>query len=345
MERHLVTIQRILALNPIPNADKIEQATILGWSLVVPKGDFKVGDLCVYCEVDSILPDKPEFEFLRTRRFRIKTIRLKGVISQGIAFPLSILKDSCLIVPQVTEGQDVTDLLGVTKFEIPIPVCMSGIMKGNFPGFIPKTDEERIQNIPWILDVYHNQGPFNYTEKLDGTSATYYIKDGIFGVCSRNIDLARPEPDVSAKDKILNVFWKVANELHLEDNMKRLGDNFAIQGEIIGPGIRQNRYGLNEHRIYIYNVFDIATGKYADVHAIDIIKALGLVSVPLVSITKTLPPDIETLVKFATIQSIIAPSILIEGMVIRPKYNINDARIGRLSFKVLNPEYLLKYGD
>jgi len=340
MERKLASIQKILALNPIPNADKIEQATILGWSLVVQKGVFKVGDLAVFCEIDSILPDKPEFEFLRARKFRIKTIKLKGIVSQGIAFPLSILPVGAFI-----EGDNVTEVLGVTKFEIPIPVCMSGIMKGSFPGFIPKTDEERIQNVPWILDVYHNQGPFNYTEKLDGTSATYYIKDGVFGVCSRNINLARPEPGVSVKDKILNVFWKVANELHLEDNMKRLGDNFAIQGEIIGPGIQQNRYGLNEHRIYIYNVFDIATGSYADVHAIDIIKALNLISVPLVSVTKTLPPDIETLVKFATIQSIIAPSIPIEGMVIRPKHNINDARIGRLSFKVLNPEYLLKYGE
>jgi len=340
--RHLATIQRIKSIKPIENADKIGIAEILGWQVIVDKNLHKVNDLVAFCEIDSIMPDKPEFEFLRARKFRIKTIRLRGVISQGIAFPLSVLPCGG---SSVVEGQDVTELLGVTKYEVPIPVCMSGIMKGNFPGFIPKTDEERIQNIPWVLDVYRNQGPFNYTEKLDGTSATYYIRDGVFGVCSRNIDLARPMPDVLAKDEILNVFWKMANELHLEDNMKRLGDNFAIQGEIIGPGIRQNRYGLNKHRIYIYNVFDIAMGKYADVHAIDIIKALNLMSVPLVSVTKTLPPDIETLVKFTTIQSIIAPSIPIEGLVIRPKHNINDAKIGRLSFKVLNPTYLLKYEE
>src|SRR6185503_10263785 len=100
------------------------------------KGEFQVGDLAVYCEIDSLLPDRPEFEFLKARGFRIRTIRLRGEISQGICFPLSILPEGT----EITEGADVTDALGVTKYEPPIPASLSGVMKGGFPSFIPKTD-------------------------------------------------------------------------------------------------------------------------------------------------------------------------------------------------------------
>jgi RNA ligase (TIGR02306 family) len=89
--RKLASVQRIIDIQPIENADSIEVATILGWKVVVKRGEFEVGDLCIYCEIDSIMPDKPEFEFLRDKKFRIKTIKLKGQISSGIAFPLTIL--------------------------------------------------------------------------------------------------------------------------------------------------------------------------------------------------------------------------------------------------------------
>ncbi|HEX9972761.1 MAG TPA: RNA ligase (ATP), partial [bacterium] len=144
--RKLATIQKIKNLEPIPEADKIEKATVLGWQLVVKKGDFKVGDHCVYCEIDSVLPEKPEYEFLRPRKFRIKTAKLRGQISQGIAFPIGAIKELANV--EIKEGLDVTEIIGVQKYEPPPAVMMSGQVKGGFPGFIPKTDEMRIQSVP-----------------------------------------------------------------------------------------------------------------------------------------------------------------------------------------------------
>ena len=115
--RKLASIQKITALRPIENADKIEVATVLGWQVVVQKGQFKEGDFCVYIEIDSILPDKPDFEFMRERKFRVKTIKLRGQVSQGICFPISILlkaTDKDLIL---REGDDMTELLGVRKYD------------------------------------------------------------------------------------------------------------------------------------------------------------------------------------------------------------------------------------
>jgi len=138
--RKLASIQRIKNLEPIAGADAIEKATVLGWQLVVKKGEFAIGDLCVYCEIDSRLPDRPEFEFLKARGMRIRTVRLRGQISQGICFPLSILP----VYTDVQEDTDVTELLDITKYEPPIPAQLAGVAKGLFPSFIPKTDETRV---------------------------------------------------------------------------------------------------------------------------------------------------------------------------------------------------------
>jgi RNA ligase (TIGR02306 family) len=165
--RKLASIQKIKSLEPIEGADAIEKATVLGWQLAVKKGEFKVGDLAVYCEIDSLLPDRPEFAFLKPRGMRIRTIRLRGQVSQGICFPLSILPED--IEPQ--EDMDVTEILGITKYEPPIPAYLSGKVKGKFPSFIPKTDETRVQVLQKVLDKY--QGISCYvSEKLDGSSAT-----------------------------------------------------------------------------------------------------------------------------------------------------------------------------
>lgn len=138
--RKLVSIQEIKDVKPIENADKIEVVKILGWAVVVKKGEFKVGDKVVYAEIDSLFPEKEEFEFLRDRGFRIRTIRLRGQVSQGICFPIDILPEG-----EYEIGDDVTEILGVTKYEPPIPACLSGRAKGTFPSFIEKTDETRVQ--------------------------------------------------------------------------------------------------------------------------------------------------------------------------------------------------------
>lgn len=139
--RKLASIQRIKALDPIAGADAIERATVLGWERVVKRGEFAVGDLCVCCEIDALLPERPEFEFLRPRKFIIRTVRLHGQISQGICFPLTILPADA----PITEGADVTAALGVVKHEPPMPAHFSGQARGPFPRYIPKTDETRVQ--------------------------------------------------------------------------------------------------------------------------------------------------------------------------------------------------------
>src|SRR5436190_15098726 len=154
--RKLASTQTVNAAEPIPNADAIERIRVLGWWVVVKKGEFRPGDKVVYCEIDCLLPERPEFEFLRPSSFkpartdpdtgtalpagfRIKTIKLRGQVSQGICFPLSILPPGT----PTDEGADVTDALGVRKWEPPAPAGMGGRVKGGFPGFLPKTDETR----------------------------------------------------------------------------------------------------------------------------------------------------------------------------------------------------------
>ena len=215
MERKLATIQKIREIRPIEGADAIELAIINNWQVVVAKNvGHKVGDWVVYCEIDSFLPIREEFEFLRKSSFkkmgdqegfRLKTIRLRGQISQGLVLPISVLEgpdemkigvsqqpwgdqlqlgpyDNALVIE---EGVDVSEILGIVKYEPPIPAQLAGKVKGYFPSFIRKTDEERVQNLTKEYEGWKAQ-KFYVTEKLDGSSATFYLKDGVFGVCSRN---------------------------------------------------------------------------------------------------------------------------------------------------------------
>jgi RNA ligase (TIGR02306 family) len=165
MERKLATIAQIESIHPIVDADNLEMAIIRGWQVVVKKEEFKSGDLCVYCEIDSVLPERPEFEFMAPRKYRVKTTKFRGQISQGIAFSLkSVLhpdSDPAL-------GADVTELLGIKKYEEPIPACLGGVASGRFPTHSIKTDEERIQNLTEMYSEYHDDYTWTATEKLDG---------------------------------------------------------------------------------------------------------------------------------------------------------------------------------
>ena len=327
--RKLATIQRIKALEPIPNADAIQKATVLGWQLVTKKGEFNVGDWCVYCEIDSLLPDKPEFEFLKPRGMRIRTVRLRGQISQGICFPPDILPAG---VP-LEEGWDVTDALGIQKYEPPVPASLSGVAKGPFPGFIPKTDETRVQVLQGLLDKYAAE-PCYVSEKLDGSSVTYYLKEGGFGVCSRNLDLLEtPE----------NSLWKVARALDVEAKLLTLGRNFALQGEIIGEGIQGNKYALRGQTVCFFNAFDVDAYRYLDYADFTAcLNGLGLPVVPVLDAAFPLNNDINALVEFSKRKSTLNPAVWAEGVVIRPLRERQDA-LGRVSFKAINPEFLLKY--
>ncbi len=246
--RKLASIQKIKNIEAIEGADAIEKASVLGWQLVIRKGEFAIGDLCVYCEIDSVMPDKQEFEFVRAKSNRIKTIKLRGQVSQGICFPLSVLPEGM----EMEEDMDVTEIIGITKFEPPIPANLAGEVKGLFPSFIPKTDETRVQVLQTVLDKY--EGITCYvTEKLDGSSATFYFNNGEFGVCSRNLDLKFNED---------NSMWKFAMENELEDKLRELNKNIALQGEIIGEGIQKNKYKLKGQDVRFFNVFEIDSYSY-----------------------------------------------------------------------------------
>lgn len=337
MSRKLASIQKILALESIEGADAIEKATVLGWQLVVKKGEYNIGDLCVYCEIDSLLPERPEFEFMKPRGMRVRTIRLRGQISQGICFQLSILPPDF----QIVEDADCTETLEITKYEAPIPASLAGKVKGRFPSFMHKTDETRVQVLQSSLDKYNGQ-KFYITEKLDGSSCTYYLKDGEFGVCSRNLELLEDDE---------NSLWKVARQLDIEQKLRSLSGNYALQGELIGEGIQSNKYKIKGQDFRIFNVFNIDAYEYLNfTDFVDFTTKLGLITVPILSENYVLENNIPTIITLSTIKSTLMKEVWAEGIVLRPLQELKDFGNdnlpgGRVSFKAINPEFLLKYGE
>lgn len=336
--RKLASIRKISDIQSIPGADMIELAIVDGWKVVVAKNvEHKVGDMVVYCEIDSFLPIKEEFEFLRkssykkmsdgTEGFRLRTIKLKGQVSQGLILPL---KDLQLPNKDLLEvGMDVTNLLGISKYEPPIPAELSGKVKGLFPSFLRKTDEERVQN---LSNEYENlkQHKFYVTEKLDGSSATFYSKDGVFGVCSRNLELLETEG---------NTFWKVARELKLEEWLTSQDVNYSIQGELIGESIQGNPYKIKGQTVGFFNAFNIDTQEYLGLEEFEkLISSMGLKSVPILDREFTLPDTIDELLTYADEKSVLNSNFDREGVVIRSL----DRKI---SFKVISNKFLLNGGN
>jgi len=341
MERKLGSVQRISEIKEHSNADSLEIAKVLGWTVIVKKGEFKPGDLCVYCEVDSIMPERDEFEFLRNKHFRIKTMRLRGVISQGICFPMPILYGSEVPNKEVEfepvwhEGDDVTDTLGIIKYDPPVPACLSGQVKGMRPSFVPKTDETRIQVVPGVLKRCNGKKLY-ITEKLDGSSGSYYWKDGDSGVCSRKLDI---------KEDDNNSFWKVAHKYDMISKMGGYNRNIAIQGELLGPGVQGNKYKLSDHDLFVFNVYDIDKSEYVNLdEMIKVVGLLGMKMVPMVGEITLDNTTVEQMVEMAAGKSALCETKR-EGIVLRPFEEERDDELGRLSIKVINPGFLLKHDD
>lgn len=226
-------------------------------------------------------------------------------------------------------GLDVTELLGIIKYESPIPAELSGKVKGNFPSFIPKTDEERVQNLASEYEsyLYQSKHQFYVTEKLDGSSATFYFKDGVFGVCSRNLELLETEG---------NTFWKVARQLKLEEWLGTHETNYSIQGELIGEGIQGNPYKIKGQTVRFYNAFNIDTQEYLGFpDFIKLIDSMKLETVPVLDTNFTLPETIDSILKYAEDKSVLNPVFDREGVVVRSL----DRTI---SFKVISNKFLLK---
>lgn len=338
MTRKLATIRRIDELNPIEGADKIEVATVGGWKVVCQKGLYTVGDVAVYCEIDSFIPTTIAPFLTRDGHYpktyegvegeRLRTIKLRGQISQGLLLPFDVLRNA---VVSLGVDDDVSELLGIIKWDPPMPAQLTGVAKGNFPSQIPKTDQERCQNLK--KEIRNSIGEsFQVTEKLDGSSMTVYLIDGVFGVCSRNLDLKESEG---------NTFWKVARELDLETKMRNLPDNFAIQGELIGEGIQKNPYNIKGHEFRVYDMYDILVGAYLPPRQVfNTCEKFGLQHCPVIDDNIILfdTDTIEHLLELAEDKSALNSKVEREGLVFK-------SNIGGFSFKAISNKFLLKHGD
>jgi len=333
----LASIQKINKVFPIEGADRIEGAEVLGWKCVVRKGTFKEGELCIYIEIDTIIPKYLLDEsYSGDEVIRLRTVKMKGQISQGLVLPINILEkfvshfDVYEDHVEFTDGTgewkkldiniDISESLNIKKYEKAIPANMQGIIKGNFPGFLRKTDEVRIQSEPKLLELLKGK-PYYITTKLDGTSATYYKFEGKFGVCSRNLELKEDEN---------NLYWKLARKYDIES---WLPEGYAIQGEICGEGIQKNPLGLRGQDLFIFNVYDIKSGEY--IWWFDsFINTDYLSFVPLEETGHKFNYTLEELLERAKgrYQNTNKNK---EGIVVRSADQI-------ISFKVVNNDYLLK---
>ena len=338
MKRKLVSIQEIKEIIPIEDADSIEVIKIMGWQCVSKKGDFKVGDKCVYFEVDSYLPIEERYEFLRTSSyrkneyigegFRIKTIKLRGQLSQGLAIPISLYPN--LSEKQV--GDDVTDILGVVKWEMPEVQGSNGVSIGDKPFGIPTTDELRVQSIEIFIENLKGH-PFYITTKMDGTSCSMYHNNGQVGVTGRNEEF---------KDDDTNSFWKYAKEKEILVKLKETGKNYVIQGEFCGHGIQKNRLKLKKPEFFAFDVYNLDEHKYLDYFSfVLLMEKLEVKTVPIEEVGDSFNYTLEQLLEKAKGKYESGENK--EGIVVRPIFTTWVKEISnRLSFKVLNNDFLLK---
>ncbi len=350
--RKLATIRRIAEIRPIEGADSIECAVVDGWTVVVKKGEFEVGDLVIYCEIDSWVPTELA-PFLskgkEPRMFggvfgeRLRTIKLRGQLSQGLILPitheLQVEFSHTFLnfegARDLQEGDNVSELLGIQKWEATIPVCLAGIAKSSFPTEVPKTDQERVQNLKrelqdWIDRDLH----WEVTEKLDGSSCTMYLPlEGDFEVCSRNLSLEKTET---------NSFWKIAIAQDIELRMRSAGYfGYAIQGELVGEGIQGNPYKLKGQEFFVFDIYCVHEGKYVcSAERYEMARKLNLQHVPLVGTNYTLNGilsiyNIADALKFAERQSYLNIDTEAEGVVFKC---IEDPSI---SFKAISNNFLM----
>ncbi len=361
-KRKLAHIEKIEWIKPIEGKDRIVLAGILGWTVIVQKDQFKEGDKCIFCEIDSVFPEKPEFEFLRSKKFRIKTMKMSGCLSQGICFPLSMLPDGNYEI-----GDDVTELMSITQYKPTMDkeekdgnentepkkrypaflmrmlwfrkLVLSKKQAKGFPSFINKTDETRIQNAPFYLDL---DCRWVATEKVDGQSGSFTLqrvkgkhfwnKDTYdFAVCSRN--LRKWKKDSSS-------FWSVAEKYNIEDVLHKLiGDNewVAIQGECVAPNVQGNKYKVTESDLYVFNLI-YPNGRVGSVEAKKIVGEYGLKFVPIINKSVNIKGmSVAEVLDYATGKSQLHDTLR-EGIVFR-------SLDGKQSFKAVSPEFLIKHNE
>lgn len=343
--RKLASVQRVWKIEPIEGADRIELAHVLGWQCVVNKGQILPMDTAVYFEIDSFLPIRPEFEFMRASSyknsdimgegFRLKTMRFRGQLSQGLLLPLSMFPE----IPADAEvGTDVTELLGVRKWEIEERATTGGTVIGPLPYDIPHTDETRVQAMPELIQEFRGL-EYYISTKMDGSSHSIGIDENGFHVTGHNYEY---------KDDGSSGFYKLVNErgykTKLEAFAKENGlKTLTIQGEYCGPGILKNRLKLVKPEWYVFTVRE--NGKRVGLdRMLEICRALGLDHVPIEERGMDLPskyPTVEALLERA--DGDYPRGGKKEGIVIRPTEPVFCPLISAsLSMKVVSNKYLLK---
>jgi RNA ligase (TIGR02306 family) len=358
MSRKLATIRLIDDIIPIPNADRIVIAVLGGWQAIVQKDEYDIGDPCIFCEIDTVLPFEEQYAFLGKSTittkgigYRIKTMKLRGVLSQGLVLPMNLSGDYEI-------GSDVTGEIGAWLHEGKV----QGTFKGTpaektrpFPYFLRKTDQNRIQNLMGYFE-YHKDRSYEVTKKLDGSSMTVWYNDqaqalprgkirnpilrrlvwwydSLFnrqqsGVCSKNVNLRESDD---------NVFWNVA---HRDDLLLAVfGSNVAIQGELIGPNIQNNYEGVKDYKFYAFNVFDIDRQRYMIPHqAREWCRERGVAYVPVVDPSMNVfgnIGDLDNLKVLVEGESNLSNTRCAEGLVFKEITGVH-------SFKCVSDTYLLK---
>ena len=372
--RKLVTIRKIAAIIPIENCDNISLALIDGWTVIIKNTEFQVGDFAVFFEIDSFIPAKDtRFAFLKKTTtfegkegYRLKTMKMKGVLSQGLALPIWYLGvDYSLAKSAYESGEDLAETFNIIKYDNATqeldqrPGLKSGKPRGSFPSFIPKTDQDRIQNLVHLWSTLPTDSEFEETLKLDGSSMTCYkvhkpltwwdkikqffgktIPDYHFGVCSRNLELSRDANQVHQfnndgrpSEYSQSDFWRTAIKYNIES---KLPVGYAVQGELIGPRIQANHEKVTELQYYVFDVFDIDNGLYLLPEARrEFCAKYDIQHVPVVNVaSRPLSMTLQELLKSVEGPSM-NPGTNSEGRV----YKHNTSQ---LSFKAISNLYLLK---
>lgn len=369
MGRKLASVQKIKAIKPIEGADKIEIVQVLNWDCVAKKGEYQVGDMVIYFEIDSLLPDIPMLEWLKgsswsqkLNKYKISTHKFRGQISQGLVMPIKDLeeldrqihnREECVPIAY-TEGSDLTEILEIEKYEPPVSNGPLGDLISH-EWYVPKTDEERIQVCAEdILPEYmkSKQGDWYASVKLDGTSCTAGLFEDAFLIGGRN----QWYKDENMYTTTVKKYGDI--EKHLRDYQKLTGKYIVFQGELCGPGIQSNRLGLKEKEWFIFNVWVSDTGKMDSYKKLDLLRFLnmcddfGLPHVPIIPVsakfdfkaTTDIDETVENLlkyvdgIKYRTFFDDASPSQIAEGVVFRK----NDMTY---SFKVVSNKFLLKGGE
>lgn len=347
-ERKMAVIKRIDEIIPIPDADSIECARVGGWRVVVKKGEYQAGQLAVYCEIDSWIPTaiapfltkagKFPKEYLGVQGERLRTVKLRGVVSQGLLLSLPYLHEVCgdysdAFTLQVMkndgafEGVDVSEILGIVKWEAPEMAGTQSNSKGNFPHFLRKTDQERAQNLSREI-AEHKGESFEVTIKIDGSSLTAYHFNGEVGVCSSNIELKEHED---------NAFWAIVRKEHILEKLQEFGANLAIQGELIAPNIQSNHENVSRPEFHCFSIFDIDKQEYLlPQQRRELCIQLGIPHVPVVDENFVLNHTVDELLQMAEGDGMNA-GVKREGLVFK-------SNTSQFSFKAVANSYLLKKG-